>query len=149
MWLVIALEVRAQSEFEWLDCKSHGPPLELDGSMGFKSLPNRSRKFLPLELDTWKVIFYWESMDLYSDFLWKSQEDLHVNNGVNTMFLVSLSTDWWRTHCCLLRQFQNLIQFWESLEKNSLSSIEIAAKWIWYGWVEELIIWSKAQSVKQ
>ena len=39
-WLVIALEAQAQSEFEWPNCESHGPPLELDGSIGFKSSPN-------------------------------------------------------------------------------------------------------------
>ena len=61
------------------------------------------------------------------------------------MFLVSLLTNWWRTDCCLLGQSQNSIQFWESLEKNSLSSMEIAAELIWYRWVKELriflVIW--------
>ena len=148
VWLVIALEAQAQSKFEWLNCNSHRPSLELDGSIGFKSSLNRSRKFLSLELDAWKVIFHWKSIDSHSDFLQKYQENLHGNNRMDTMFLVSLSTIWWRTHCCLLEQSQNSIWFWESLEKNSLSFLEIATKWIWYGWVEEskifLAIWRES-----
>jgi len=69
VWLVIALEAQAQSKFEWPNYKSHGLPLKVDGSMGFKLSPNRSRKFLPLESDAWKVIFHWESINLHSDFL--------------------------------------------------------------------------------
>ena len=139
-WLVIALDAQVQSKFEWLDCKSHGPSLEHKGSIGSKSLLNRLRKFLPLELDTWKVIFHWDKMKLHSDFLQKSQKDLHRNIGIEIMFLVSLSTIWWSAHSCLLEQSQNSIWFWESLEKNSLSSNEIAVEWIWYRWVEELKI---------
>ena len=136
-WLVIALDTRAQSKFEWPNCESHEPPLEHEGSIGSKSSLNRSRKFLSLESDAWKVIFHWDRMELHSDILQKSQEDLYGNIGIETMFLVSLSTIWWRAHCCLLGQSQNSIWFWESLEKNSLSSDEIAAEWIWYRWVKE------------
>ena len=136
-WLVIALDAWVQSKFEWLNYKSHGSPLEHEDSMGSKSSLNRLRKFLSLESDAWKVIFYWDRMELHSDFLQKSQEDLHRNIGIETMFLVSLLIIWWRAHCCLLGQSQNLIWLWESLEKNSLSSDEIATEWIWYGWVEE------------
>ena len=64
------------------------------------------------------------------------------------MFLVSLLTIWWSAHSCLLRQSQNSIWFWESLEKNSLSSNEIAIEWIWYRWVEEskilLVMWRES-----
>ena len=121
--------------------------MEHKGLMGSKSLLNRSRKFLPLELHTWKVIFHWDRIELHSNFLQKSQEDLHGNIRIETMFLVSVLTIWWSAHCCLLGQFQNSIWFWESLEKNSLSSDEIAAEWIWYRWVEEskilLVMWKE------
>jgi len=66
--------------------------LELDGSIGFKSSSKKSRKFLPLESDAWKVIFHCKRMELHSDFLQKSQEDLHGNNGIDTISLVSLLT---------------------------------------------------------
>ena len=136
-WLVIALVAWAQSEFEWPSCNSHRLPLEYDGLIRCKLLPRRSRKFLPLESDVWKVIFHCKRIELHSDFLQKSQEDLHGHEGIDTKFLVSLLTIWWSAHWCLLEQSQNSIQFRVSLEKNSLSSEEIATECIWYGWVEE------------
>ena len=77
-------------------------PLELNSSIEFKSSFKRSKKFLPLELDTWKVIFYYERIKFHSDFLQKSQEDLHENNRIDIIFLISLLTIWWRGYCCLL-----------------------------------------------
>ena len=108
-WLVIALDARVQSKFKWPNCKSYVPSLEHEGSMEHKSSLNRLRKFLPLESDAWKVIFHWDRMELYSDFLQKSQEDLYGNIRIETMFLVSLLTIWWSAHCCLLGQSQNSI----------------------------------------
>ena len=70
-WLVIALDAWVQSKFKWLNCKSYGPPLQYKGLMGSKSSLNRSRKFLPLESDAWKVIFHWDRMELHLDFLQK------------------------------------------------------------------------------
>ena len=46
---MIVLEAQAHNEFECLKCYNHGLPLMLDGSIGFRSSSNRSRKFLPLE----------------------------------------------------------------------------------------------------
>ena len=147
-WLVIALVAQEQSEFKWPNYNNHGPPLENDGSTGHESLSNRSRKLLPFGSDTWKVILHCKRIDSHSDFLQKSQEDLHGKDGIETMFLVSLSTIWWSAHCCLLRQSQNLIWFIESLEKNSLSSEEITTEWIWHGWVVKsnifLVIWRES-----
>ena len=91
-WLVIALIAQAQSKFEWPNCNSHRPPLEYDGLIGCKSSPRRSRNFLPLKSDAWKVIFYCERIESHSDFLQKSQEDLHGNDRIDTKFLVSLLT---------------------------------------------------------
>ena len=104
-WLVIVLDAWVQIKFEWLNCKSYGPPLQYKGLMRSKLSLNRSRKFLSLESDTWKIIFHWDRIESHSDFLQKSQEDLHGNIRIETMFLVSLSTIWWRAHCCLLGQF--------------------------------------------
>ena len=101
-WLVIALNAQVQSEFKWLNCESHGPSLEHEDSMGSKLSLNKLRKFLSLESDAWKVIFHWDRMESHSDFLQKSQKDLHENIGIETMILVSLSTIWWRAHYCLL-----------------------------------------------
>ena len=130
VWLVIALVARAQSEFKWPNCDSYRPPLEYDGSIGCKSLSKRSRKLLPLKSDAWKDIFHCDRIESHSDFLQKSQEDLYGKDGIDTKFLVSLPTIWWSVHCCLLGQSQNSIWFIESLEKNSLSSAEIAVKCI-------------------
>jgi len=139
-WLIIALVAQAYSEFKWPNCNSHRPPLEYDGSIECKSSSKRSRKLLSLKSNAWKVIFYCERIELHLDFLQKSQEDLHGKDRIDTKFLVSLSTIWWSAHCCLLEQSQNSIQFIEFLEKNSLSSEEIAVECIWYRWIEVLNI---------
>ena len=122
---------------EWLKCWSHGPPLILDGSIGFRSLSSKLRKYLPLKSAAWKSIFYWERIKLHSVFLQKFQDDLHGNDRIEVIFLVSLSTEWCNGHCNLLGQSQNSIWLQASLEKNSLSSWDITVKWIWYRWTEE------------
>ena len=53
---MIALEALAQSEFECPKNLSHGPPLEYEGSIGFKLSSSRSRKFCPLAFDAWNII---------------------------------------------------------------------------------------------
>jgi len=68
-WLVTALDIQAQSKLEWLNCESHRPPLEYEGSIESKSSFKKLRKSLPLESDTWKVIFHWERIKSHSDFL--------------------------------------------------------------------------------
>ena len=90
---MIALVEQAHSEFEWPKYYNHGPPLILDGLIGFRSSSNKSRKFLPLEFDAWKSILHCESIKSHSVFLQKSQDDLQGNNRVKTILLVFLSTE--------------------------------------------------------
>ena len=90
---MMALEEWAYNEFEWPKYYNYRPPLILDGSKGFKSLSNSSRKFFPLESDAWKSILHCEHIKLLSVFLQKSQDDLEENNSVKTILLMSLSTE--------------------------------------------------------
>ena len=56
---MIALEALAQSEFECPKNLSHGPPLEYEGSIGFKSSSSRSKKFCPSCYETlWTLTFF-------------------------------------------------------------------------------------------
>jgi len=66
--------------------------LEKDSLTGYELSSNKSRKLLPFESDAWKVILHCKRIELQSDFLQKSQEDLHGKDSIETMFLVSLST---------------------------------------------------------
>ena len=68
-WFVIALDKWVYNKFKWPNCYSQGPPLVFEGSREFRLLLSKSRKFFPLESDTWKSIFYCESIVLYSVFL--------------------------------------------------------------------------------
>jgi len=49
---MIALEAQAHNEFECPKCYNYRLSLMLDSSIGFRSLSNRSRKFLLLESTT-------------------------------------------------------------------------------------------------
>jgi len=86
-WLVIALVAWVQSEFEWPNCNSYELSLEYDDLIGCKSSPRRSRKFLPLKLDAWKVIFHCERIESHLDFLQKSQEFLHLWSQLHAFLL--------------------------------------------------------------
>jgi len=54
---MITLIAVAQSELEWPKYLSHSPPLDVDGSIGFKSMFRKSRKVCSLLSNTWKDIF--------------------------------------------------------------------------------------------
>ena len=78
-----------QSELEQLKCNSYRPLLAQDSSIRCKSLFRRSRKFLPLKSDAWKVILHNKIIESHSDFLQKSHEDLHGKDRTEIMYLVS------------------------------------------------------------
>jgi len=59
---------------------------------------------------------------------------------IEIKLLKSLSTKVCSGYFCLLEQFQNSMWLLTSFKKKSLSSWEITANWIWYGYSKELKI---------
>ena len=129
-WLTIALVALVHKEFEWPKYYNQGPPLIYNSSIELRLLSNNFRKFFSLRSATWKFIFHWERTESYFHFLLKSYNDLHGKIGIELKLLKSLSTSACSGYCCLLGQFQNLMQLWTFFKKNFLSSCKIATKWI-------------------
>ena len=97
---------------------SQGPPLMYDSSMILLLMLMRSRKFLSLPSDAWKVIFHRLMMLSLSDFLQKSQDSLLGNDGSGLNDFDSLSTDLWSLQLRQLGHFQNSTEFPWPAEKN-------------------------------
>ena len=121
-WFVIALVVWAHKELEEPKAWSHGPLLMYDSSMISLLMSMRSRKFLPLPSDAWKVIFHRLMMLLLSDFLQKSQDILLENDGSRLNDFDSLLTNLWSLRLRRLGYFQNSMEFPWPAEKNCQSS---------------------------
>ena len=131
-WLMITLVALVYNEFEWPKYWSQEPPLIVDSLRRFDLSLRSSRKFLLLWSNTWKNILHYERMELQSYFLQKSQDDSYRKLDDNLKLLVSLSTKKCSDQFHLLEQSQNSMWLLIFFLKNSLSSLEIAAEWIWY-----------------
>lgn len=92
-WLTIALEALVQSKLEYSKNLSHGLPLAIDSSTGFKSLLRSSRKCCSLLSDAWKSTLQLLRMLSHLFLLLKSHEDLHGKIGVRLNFFVFFY--WW------------------------------------------------------
>ena len=102
----------AHSEFEWLNCLIHGPPLMYKGSIVWSLSSNR---WVLLRSDAWNVICQFLMMLLHSSFLLKSHDSLQGSSRERLNFFMSLSTIWWWSHLLLLGQSQNSMAFIECL----------------------------------
>ena len=122
VWLIIALVALIHNKFDRLKYCSQGLPLTFEGSIGFKSSSNKSRKFFPLESAAWKNILHCNMAKSLSLLLQKSQEDFQGKKEIESKLLEFLLTKACNGHFCLLGQSQSLMQLLEFLEKNSLSS---------------------------
>jgi len=109
-WLTIAFETLVQSELECLKNLSYSPPLEYNGSTGFKFSSRSSKKCWPLLSEAWKIIFQLLRIVSHLLFLLKSYKDLHKKLGTRLNFFIFLSTVLWSVHLQQLGQSQNSME---------------------------------------
>ena len=107
VWLMMALVALVQIKLKWPKYWSQRLLLIADSLRRFELLSRSSRKFLPFRSDTWKYIFHCEIIELQSNFLQKSQDNLHRKIGDKLKLLVSLSTKECSSQFWLLGQSQN------------------------------------------
>ena len=132
-WFVINLVMWAHIKFERPKCFSQALslPLEYIGQINWLSSLFRSRKFLPLYSDTWKVIHHLQTILSHFSFLLNSHDNFQGRIGSIWSCFDSLSTIRCGDHLMLLRQSQKLIELFEFFLKRALRSFDMVIEWRW------------------